>query len=46
MELLCPREDLPQVPGHGVDLLGAHQALNQDPTLFSPRRDFGIGRES
>jgi hypothetical protein len=46
MELLDTREDLPQVPGHCVDLLGAHQSLNQDPTLFSPRRNFGVGRES
>jgi len=42
VELLGTRKDPPEVLGHGVDLFDAHQALDQDPTFFLPRRDFGV----
>jgi hypothetical protein len=40
------REDVLEVLGDGVDLLGSDQAFDQDPTVFAPRADFGVAGES
>ena len=36
VKLLGSRKDLPEILGYCVDLLGADQALDEDPTFFLP----------
>src|ERR1700722_10497064 len=40
--LLGAREDVPQVLRQRVDLRGADETLQQDPTLIPPGRDLGV----
>ena len=46
MVLVATGEDQPEVVGDGVDLVGAHQSLEQDPAVVPPGLHLGIAGQS
>jgi predicted amidohydrolase YtcJ len=43
MELVGAREDRVEVVGQRVDLVGAHEALEEDPPVVTPGGNLGVG---
>ncbi len=42
VQILGARKNLTEILGQGIDLVGADEAVEQDPPLLAPRRDFGF----
>jgi hypothetical protein len=43
VKIVGARKDLLEILGQRIDLVGADEAIEEDPTVLAPRRDFDVG---